>query len=157
MAEFETTEKRFESDIESALLSPASGYTKGTDTYNPELGLYVNTLIGFIQATQPKEWARFERQNEVNPVRKFCLAFNAACDADGLVSVLRHGFKHKGITFRVCYFKPESGLNDTAAQRYAQNVICCYRQWYYSADTKKSVDMVLTVVVSYNRDNTGNP
>ena len=141
----ETTEKRFESDIESALLSPAGGYTKGTDTYDPELGLYVNTLIGFIQATQPKEWARFERQNEVNPVRKFCLAFNAACDADGLVSVLRHGFKHKGITFRVCYFKPESGLNDTAAQRYAQNVICCYRQWYYSTDTKKSVDMVLTV------------
>ena len=25
----ETTEKRFESDIESALLSPAGGYTKG--------------------------------------------------------------------------------------------------------------------------------
>lgn len=145
MAEFETTEKRFESDIESALLSPASGYTKGTDTYDPELGLYVDTLIDFIRATQPKEWARFERQNEVNPVRKFCLAFNAACDADGLVSVLRHGFKHKGITFRVCYFKPESGLNDTAVQRYAQNVICCNRQWYYSADTKKSVDMVLTV------------
>ena len=37
----ETTEKRFESDIESALLSPAGGYTKGTDTYDPELGLYV--------------------------------------------------------------------------------------------------------------------
>ena len=67
----ETTEKRFESDIESALLSPAGGYTKGTDTYDPELGLYVDTLIDFIRATQPKEWARFERQNEVNPVRKY--------------------------------------------------------------------------------------
>ena len=140
-----TTEKRFESDIEAALLSPAGGYAKGVDTYDPELGLYVTTLIGFIQATQPKEWARFERQNEVNPVRKFCLAFNAACDADGLVAVLRHGFRHKGVKFRVCYFKPESGLNDTAAQLYARNVICCYRQWYYSADTQKSVDMVLTV------------
>ena len=141
----QTTEKRFEEDIEAAFLSPFGGHTKGTDTYNPELGLYVDTLIGFIQATQPKEWARFERQNEVNPVRKFCLAFNAACDADGLVAVLRHGFKHKGVKFRVCFFKPESGLNDTTAQLYAQNVICCYRQWYYSAETKKSVDMVLTV------------
>jgi len=140
-----TTERRFESDIETALLSLAGGYTKGTDTYDPELGLYVSTLIGFIQAAQPKEWARFERQNDVNPVRKFCMAFNAACDSSGLVSVLRHGFKHKGITFRVCYFKPESGLNEASAQRYAQNVICCYRQWYYSADNKKSVDMVLTV------------
>ena len=40
---------------------------------------------------------------------------------------------------------PESGLNETAAQRYARNKVECYRQWYYSADTKKSVDMVLTV------------
>lgn len=137
----DTTEKRFESDIEATFLSPAGGYAKGNDTYNPELGLYVHTFISFIQTTQPKEWARFERQNEVNAVRKFCLAFNAACDADGLISVLRHGFKHKGIKFFVCYFKPQSGLNETAVQRYAQNVICCYRQWYYSTDTNKSVDI----------------
>ena len=141
----ETTEKRFESDIESAFLSPAGGYTKGTDTYDPKQGLYVRTLLDFVQATQPKEWARFEKQNQVDPVRKFCLAFNNACEVDGLLSVLRHGFKHRGITFHVCYFKPESSLNQAAAERYAQNRIDCYRQWYYSADSKKSVDMVLTV------------
>lgn len=50
-----------------------------------------------------------------------------------------------GIKFCACYFKPDSGLNDTAVQLYVQNVICCYRQWYYSAGIKKSVDMVLTV------------
>ena len=32
----ETTEKRFESDIESALLSPPGGYVKGSDTYDPD-------------------------------------------------------------------------------------------------------------------------
>ena len=78
----ETTEKRFESDIEAAFLSPAGGYTKGTDTYDSNLGLYVSTLVGFIQATQPKEWARFEKQNQVDPVRKFCMAFNSACEMD---------------------------------------------------------------------------
>ena len=125
----ETTEKRFESDIEAALLSPSGGYAKGTDTYDPALALYVDTLIGFVQATQPKEWARFEKQNQVDPVRKFCLAFHAACDADGLLSVLRHGFKHRGITFHVCYFMPESSLNETAAQRYACNKTECSRQF----------------------------
>ena len=55
----ETNEKRFESDIEASFLSPAGGYVKGTDTYDPNLGLYVGTLIDFIQKTQPKEWARF--------------------------------------------------------------------------------------------------
>lgn len=140
-----TTEKRFEEDIESFFLSPAGGYRKGTDTYDASLGLYVNTFIDFIKDTQPKEWARFENQNKVDPVRKFCLAFNTACDTEGLITVLRHGFKHRGITFHVCYFKPESGLNKTAAEQYARNVFDCNRQWYFSSDSKKSVDMVIVL------------
>ena len=140
-----TNEKRFESDIEAAFLSPAGGYVKGTDTYDPNMGLYVDTLVTFIQKTQPKEWARFVNANQIDPVRKFCVAFNNACDMSGLLFVLRHGFKHRGILFRVCYFKPESSLNETAATQYALNHIACYRQWFYSSDTKKSVDMVLAL------------
>lgn len=140
-----TTEKRFEEDIESFFLSPAGGYAKTADKYDAKLGLYVDTLIEFIQKTQPKEWARFVNQNSVDPVRKFCLAFNNACDADGLLYVLRHGFKHRGITFRVCYFKPESALNQTAAALYAKNIVNCVRQWHYSAENNKSVDMVLVL------------
>lgn len=52
----DASEKRFEADIESFFLSPAGGYTKGTDTYDAKQGLYVNTLIDFVQRTQPKEW-----------------------------------------------------------------------------------------------------
>ncbi len=140
-----TNEKRFESDIEASFLSPSGGYSKGTDTYDPKLGLYTNTLIDFIQRTQPKEWARFENANKIDTVRKFCVAFNNACDMFGLLDVLRHGFKHKGITFRVCYFKPESSLNQTAAIQYEKNHFDCYRQWFYSADSNKSVDMVLSL------------
>jgi len=139
------TEKRFEEDIESFFLSPEGGYTKGTDTYDAKLGLYVDTLIDFIQRTQPNEWARFENMNKVDPPRKFCLAFNNACDTYGLLHVLRYGFKHRGVSFRVCYFRPESHLNQTAAAQYARNVFNCNRQWYYSAECKKSVDMVLVL------------
>ena len=138
-----TTERRFEEDIESFLLTEEGGYTKTTDTYDPTVGLYTNTLISFIQATQPKEWTRFVNTCNSDPVRKFCMAFNNACDTDGLIAVLRHGFKHRGITFRVCYFKPESHLNKTATALYEQNVCNVVRQWHYSAENKKSVDMVL--------------
>ena len=141
----ETNEKRFESDIEASFLSPSGGYVKGCDAYDPSLGLYVQTLIDFIQRTQPKEWARFVNANQMDTVRKFCVAFNNACDMFGLVHVLRHGFKHRGISFRVCYFRPESSLNQTAAAQYAANHIAVYRQWYYSADNNKSVDMVLVL------------
>ncbi|WP_302420657.1 type I restriction endonuclease subunit R [uncultured Megasphaera sp.] len=140
-----TTEKQFESDIAATLLSPAGGYTRNGDCYDPKLGLFVDTLIRFVQKTQPNEWAFFEKQNPVNPVRKFCTAFNNACDADGLLSVLRYGFKHRGRRFRVCYFQPESALNQKDAQRYAQNEITCNRQWFYSDTTHNSVDMVLAV------------
>ena len=141
----DTKEKRFESDIEASLISPAGDYNKGDDTYDPKLGLYTNSLIDFIQKTQPKEWARFENANKIDTIRKFCVAFNNACDMYGLVSVLRHGFKHRGIKFRVCFFKPESSLNQTAVALYAKNNAVCYRQWYYSADSKKSVDLVIAI------------
>jgi len=141
----DTTEKRFEMDIADFLLSPAGGYTGNHDVYDPRLGLFPATLCRFVQKTQPKEWTRFVMQNQTEPERKFCLAFNNACDAEGLLSVLRHGFKHRGVSFRVCYFRPESSLNQTAAQQYAANEISCNRQWFYSAENHNSVDMVLAV------------
>ena len=56
MFDNEVNEKRFESDIESALLSPAGGYVKGEDIYDPKPGLFVDTLIDFIRRTQPRDW-----------------------------------------------------------------------------------------------------
>lgn len=140
-----TTEKRFEDDITASFLSPSGGYTHNNDVYVPDLGLFPDTLVRFVQRTQPKEWKRFELQNSGDITRKFCLIFNSACDTYGLLEVLRHGFKHRGISFRVCYFKPESSLNQTAATLYAANVITCNRQWFYSEKTHNSVDMVLAV------------
>lgn len=140
-----TNEKRFEDDITASFLSPAGGYTYNEDVYDPALGLFPDTLIRFIQKTQPNEWRRFELQNSGDTTRKFCLTFNNACDTYGLLDVLRHGFKHRGISFRVCYFKPESGLNQTAAALYEKNEITCNRQWFYSTTSHNSVDMMIAI------------
>ena len=40
MPTFDTTEKRFEADIESFFISPEGGYTKTTDRYDPKLGVF---------------------------------------------------------------------------------------------------------------------
>ena len=139
-----TTEKRFEDDITASLWSEG-GYTRNGDVYDAKLGLFPDTLVGFVRRTQPKAWARFENANKVDTVRKFCAAFSNACEMDGLVAVLRHGFKHRGIPFRVCYFRPESSLNQTAAALYRENRVCCNRQWFYSAECHNSVDLMLSV------------
>ncbi|MDO4515487.1 MAG: DEAD/DEAH box helicase family protein, partial [Lachnospiraceae bacterium] len=140
-----TNEKRFEDDITASFLSPEGGYTHNNDMYDPALGLFPDTLIRFIQKTQPNEWRRFELQNSGDTTRKFCLTFNNACDTYGLLDVLRHGFKHRGISFRVCYFKPESGLNQTAAALYQKDEITCNRQWFYSTTSHNSVDMMIAI------------
>lgn len=141
----DTTEKRFESDIEAFFLSAAGGYSHCEDVYDPKLGLYKDTLIRFIKDSQPKAWQRFANMNAVDPEKKFCLAFNNACDMDGVLHVLRHGFKHRGVSFRVCYFMPESSLNQLDVENYQKNIFHCIRQWHYSADNKNSVDMILAV------------
>lgn len=89
-------------------------------------------------------WKRFERST-INPIRQFYKAFENAVTQDGLISVLRHGFKHRGINFRVCYFKPESELNEVSITNYQKNVCQCIRQWHYSKRNTNTVDMMLAV------------
>lgn len=141
-------EKQFESNIEAFLISPAGGYKKSTDagyTLSSGMALDIQTLVGFVKATQPVMWQRFEKQCNSDPYRKFYKCFEDAVQMDGLLSVMRHGFKHRGMDFKVCYFKPESTLNDTAVKRYEQNVCQCIRQWHYSEQNNNSVDMMLAI------------
>lgn len=144
MAIDSTLEKRFEEDIESSFIT-SGGYIKGSKSYDPEFGVYPETLIDFIKRTQPKEWKRFENSNVLNPERKFLVAFNNATDERGVLDVLRKGFKHRGVSFRVCYFKPETELNETDIMHYRSNVFEVYRQWAYSSTNHNTVDMVLVL------------
>ena len=141
-------EKQFESNIEAFLISPDGGYEKTTDagyTSSSGMALDIHTLVGFVKATQPIMWQRFEKQCNSNPYKKFYKCFEDAVQMDGLLSVMRHGFKHRGMDFKVCYFKPESTLNDVAVKRYEQNVCQCIRQWHYSEQNNNSVDMMLAI------------
>ena len=138
-------EKQFEAHIEAALTSPAGGLTKGADTYDCSSCLYRDTLLRFVQETQPKAWKKFARLTSRNPEEAFIKTFNERCTKDGLLHVLRHGFSAPGTRFRVCYFRPESDLNEEHEHLYRANKVEVYRQWYYSEKCKNSVDMVLVL------------
>lgn len=141
-------EKQFESNIEAFLISPAGGYEKATDTgyiSSAGMALDIQTLVEFVKETQPVTWKRFEKRCNSDPYKKFYKCFEDAVQMDGLIFVMRHGFKHRGLEFKVCYFKPESTLNDGAVKRYKQNVCQCIRQWHYSEQNNNSVDMMLAI------------
>ena len=141
-------EKQFEANIEAFLTSPVGGYQAATDAgyrSSVAMALDIKVLVSFVQSTQPLMWQRFVRQCQSDPHRKFYKCFEDAVEADGLLSVLRHGFRHRGMDFRVCYFRPESTLNDVAVRHYQQNICQCIRQWHYSAQNNNSVDMMLAI------------
>lgn len=145
MAITETKEKNFEADIESFFISKAGGYKKGDATYNPSCALFKDTFIEFIKKTQPKAWKKFEFAYGNNTEKKFVTFFNDAVERDGILKVMRKGFKCGGVDFKACYFKPESTLNEDDIALYNSNIWHCYRQWFFSADNNKSVDMVLVL------------
>jgi len=57
--------------------------------------------VSFVKSTQPIMWQRFERQCNSDANQKFYKCFEDAVLEDGLINVLRHGFKHRGMDFKV--------------------------------------------------------
>ncbi|MBO4321152.1 MAG: hypothetical protein J5857_11865 [Treponema sp.] len=101
LEELRTKEKNFEESIEEFFISDQGGYKKGSDTFNTTYGIYKSTLVNFIKETQSKEWKRFEAQNPGNTEDAFCRCFsNAVVISGGMLSVLRHGFKHAEFLLR---------------------------------------------------------
>lgn len=146
----DNNEKRFESDIETFLISTDGGWVKATDagyrsSLSSGMALDIGTLVNFVKSTQPISWQRFEKQCNSDAFSKFYKIFEDAVLMDGLIKVLRHGFKYRGIDFKVCYFKPESTLNDTSLKNYSQNICQCIRQWHYSEYNLNIVDMMLAI------------
>ena len=143
MLELNLTEKQFESDIEYSLLT-YGGYTKGNaKAFDRTVALDVATLISFVKATQPKSWEKYETIYGTSCEKSFVERFCKEVRSLGLLSVLRHGFKDRGITFRVVYWKPETSINQTAQAQYERNVLHCTRQLHYSVSNENSIDIVL--------------
>ena len=114
-------EHQFESDIE-ALMTGELGWSKARklgaaapSTEHSEKALDLATLVKFVKASQPREWAFFVKAcSGLDPEREFYKKFEDAVATEGMIDVLRNGFYANGKHFSICYFKPENRLNETA-------------------------------------------
>ena len=150
------SEKRFERDIESFLISPEGGYTQfcgqdeeGNWVHNRQHDvakcIYMDVLCEFIEKTQPKEWAKYVKYYGANASEKLYHRLETAISNQGLLYVLRNGIEDMGCKLKVCYFKPESENSSLAAERYEANILGCTRQFRYSTANTNTIDMVLSV------------
>lgn len=136
-------ERRFEEDIESYMLSEG-GYTKGSDaTFDREKGLDLTKLIKYIEATQPREWERYQKIYGTDSVSKLYKRFEESVEMHGMLHVLRHGIEDRGIKLKFASFKPETSLNPAVIENYNANIVECIRQFHYSTQNNNSIDMVL--------------
>lgn len=150
------SEKRFESDIESFLISDKGGYEQFSYPnpdghriqkyiYDKEKALYPEVLVNFISRTQPKEWARYVKYYGDEAAEKLCRRFESSVAEHGLIYVLKNGIEDMGVKLKVCFFKPESDLNAEQNERYSANIVGCTRQFAYSKLNNNTIDMVLSV------------
>ncbi len=136
-------EKAFEDAIEKSLVTNG-GYTKGNpQQFDRQNALDTVTLFEFIKTSQPKQWERYVTVYGAEAEQSFIARFNKEVRANGLVFVLRKGFKDRGIQFKLCYFKPETSMNEDLLIKYNQNILHCTRQLHYSVSSQNSIDIVL--------------
>lgn len=140
-----TTENTFETALVQTLVEQG-GYTQGNaEDYSKELGMFKYEVIAFLQASQPKRWAKISAIHGADIENRIINRLDKELSLRGSLDVLRNGFVDYGVRFQMAYFQPASGLNPDAVDLYNKNSLKVYRQIYYSTKNKNSVDVVLAL------------
>lgn len=140
-----TSEATFETAIVENLIE-SGGYTEGNPKdYSPELGMFKNEVLEFLQTSQPQQWAKLAAIHGADIENRLIQRLTKEMDLRGSLDVIRNGITDYGVKFRLAYFKPESGLNPDTIALYHQNRLTVTRQVYFSSKTKQSIDLVLAL------------
>lgn len=160
-----TTERNFEDDVERimdevgwrTIYNQTEGEPQADNNacaqadYDRKRALKVDSLVGFVRETQPREWQKIERQYGPNAQAQFLQRVSKSLDPHGerggVIDVLRRGVSMApGAHFRLCYFKPATTKNPEACERYRANSFELVRQLRFgtqSDDWNDSVDVTL--------------
>ncbi len=122
MPNVDLKEKRFEQDIEEYMIHEGGlvrfshqdeyGNWIYDHFFDHDKNLYTGVLADFISKSQPQAWKRYEKLYGEQAKAKLAARFDKEVQDHGLIYVLRNGITDMGIKLKVCFFKPESELNE---------------------------------------------
>lgn len=115
--------------------------------YDRGLALFVDDVVAWIKASQPKAWEAIEGNHGAAAPTVVAERLRKALDSQGTLAVLRHGFDIIGLRQPVamCQFKPALAMNADLQARYAANRLRVVRQVHYSVHHENSLDLALFV------------
>ena len=135
---FAHTEYDFESAIEIELIS-SGGYEKRLPSdYDEGRALFPEDVIRFLKDTQATRWTQLEALLGDKTEATVLGILDKELDLKGSLHVLRHGFKCYGKTFRLAYFRPNSGMNLESAALYTKNRLTITRQVTFTSAMKRA-------------------
>ena len=147
------TETAFEEAIEAGLLATGRYEKRPPSEYDAKRALFPADVLGFLKETQPVKWDALEKLLAGRVEVTILDSLGKELALKGSLHVLRHGFRCYGKTFRLAYFRPNSGMNREAAARYESNRLTITRQIAFESVLKRSdgkprrciIDVVLAV------------
>jgi type I restriction enzyme R subunit len=138
------SEKASESGIVAALAASPLYRERPATAFDLVTLLDSEELAAFVQATQPKEWAKLAKQFPGAEREMLAAQVSALVQKRGTLEVLRNVVSFNGINLQLAFFKPSAGGNPEHLARYAGNRFAIVRQIHFSTKTPdQSVDMVI--------------
>lgn len=138
-------EKTFESALVQSLIEKG-GYTEGNSLdYSPDLGLFKQEIIQFLKDSQPERWNKITAIHGKDAENRVIQRLYKELDLRGSLDILRNGFVDYGVRFQMAFFQPASGLNPDALSLYSKNNLKVYRQIFYSASNRNSIDVLISL------------
>ena len=119
--------------------------TAGTD-YDRALAMDRALVLRFVQDTQPEAWDRLAKQYGTSAEDAFFRQLDRNLTQHGLLHVLRNGIKIVPNTpFRLCHFRPASGLEPRRVEEYRANILSVMDEVEYSEKHGGRIDAALFV------------
>ena len=138
------SEAEFEDVVVATLAGSPLYRQRPAEAFDAISGLDVAETAAFIQATQPKEWAKLGKQFPAGEQEALTAQLATLLQKRGTLEVLRNGVSFYGINLQLAYFRPAAGGNPEHQALYEANRFAVMRQLHFSTKTPdQSVDVVL--------------
>ncbi len=141
----QTNEHAFETYVEEILLKQGGWKTGSNAEWDKERALFPAQVFAFIQDTQPKLWEEMKALHAAGLETLMLATLVKELETKSSLSVLRHGFKFYGKTFRLAYFRPAHGANWEVLALFEKNRLTVTRQVPCHPGDNRTLDMVLAV------------